>query len=133
MRNQDIGQIIFMGIIFCKNADKGSGGDTYPNHIWPLSQRSQGFHLHLTAEHCHAAALQNKCSCTKMEGEHSVQEVIVSPCLILFTIKYEPSKSPLHFIFRLKGKKKSTGLCHDTVFYFRASDWNVVIDTIPVW
>ena len=41
-----------------------------------------------------------------MEGEHSVQEVIVSPCLILFTIKYEPSKSPLHFIFRLKGKKK---------------------------
>lgn len=49
---------------------------------------------------------------------------MLSPCLIVFTIKYEPSKSPLPFIFRLKEKKNKVlvfvmiqfSLC------FRASD-----------
>lgn len=96
----------------------------YPNYIWLLNQRSQGFHLYLIAEHFHTAALQNESVFVLRRKESSVQEAMVSPCLIVFTIKYEPSKSALAFIFRLKKKENKVLVCVMILFslYFRVSD-----------
>lgn len=70
LRNQDIGQIIFMGIIFCKNADKAVVEICIELHLtvkpeiprFPLISHSRTF------SYCCTAA-ERKCFVLRKEGE----------------------------------------------------------------